>query len=67
MQQRLLKLAHLSKTKMTRHSALQPTSMRAFSTKTRDEMHLNAKWSELAQKELRGKDVKQTLVRETNE
>jgi methylmalonyl-CoA mutase len=30
-------------------------------------MNLNAKWSALAAKELRGKDVKETLVRETNE
>lgn len=30
-------------------------------------MPLNAKWVQMAQKELKGKDVHQTLVRETNE
>jgi methylmalonyl-CoA mutase len=30
-------------------------------------MNLNAKWSALASKELKGKDVKETLIRETNE
>ena len=30
-------------------------------------MKLDAKWEALAAKELKGKDVKETLVRETNE
>ena len=30
-------------------------------------MKLNAKWEALAAKELKGKDIKEVLVRETNE
>jgi len=30
-------------------------------------MTLNESWTKLASKELKGKDVKETLVRETNE
>ena len=38
-----------------------------FTTKNKQEMKLPADWEKLASKELRGKDVKDTLVRETNE
>ena len=39
----------------------------SFAQKTKQEMSLNSHWQKLASKELRGKDVKETLVRETNE
>lgn len=38
-----------------------------FSTLDKKEVKLNAKWEALAAKELKGKDVKETLVKETNE
>ena len=41
--------------------------IRNFASKTKHEMPLNATWMKMAQKELRGKDVHETLVRETNE
>ena len=42
-------------------------SQMSFAQKTKQEMSLNSHWEKLASKELRGKDVKETLVRETNE
>ena len=38
-----------------------------MASKRKEEMNLNAKWVQMASKELKGKDVHQTLVRETNE
>ena len=38
-----------------------------MTTKTKADMKLNEHWQTLAKKELRGKDVHETLVRETNE
>jgi methylmalonyl-CoA mutase N-terminal domain/subunit len=38
-----------------------------FATASKKDMKLNAKWEALAAKELKGHDVKETLVRETNE
>lgn len=43
----------------------QKLAIRAFTSK--NEVNLNEQWLKLASKELKGKDVKQTLVRETNE
>ena len=40
---------------------------RGFSRLDKQAVTLNEKWSAMAQKELKGKDVKETLVRETNE
>ena len=40
---------------------------RVFSTAQKSDMSLNAAWMTMAKKELRGKDVHETLVRETNE
>jgi len=37
------------------------------SSSVKQSFPLNAQWEKLASKELRGKDVKETLVRETNE
>lgn len=38
-----------------------------FATLNKKDVTLNAKWESLAAKELKGKDLKETLVRETNE
>ena len=49
-----------------RTSLLKPCAT-AFTTRSKQDMQINDQWSKLAQKELKGKDVKETLVRETNE
>lgn len=38
-----------------------------FATGSKKDVKLDAKWEPLAAKEVKGKDVKETLVRETNE
>jgi hypothetical protein len=38
-----------------------------FATGIKKDVKLDAKWEALAAKEIKGKDVKETLVRETNE
>jgi methylmalonyl-CoA mutase len=38
-----------------------------FATLNKKDVKLNQKWEALAAKEIKGKDVKETLVRETNE
>ena len=49
-------------------SLIRNTGMhRVFSTGNKQDMTLNATWLTMAKKELRGKDVHETLVRETNE
>lgn len=39
----------------------------SFAQKAKQDHSLNSQWEALASKELRGKDVKDTLIRETNE
>ena len=51
----------------TTTSFFKPNLFRVMASRTKEEMQLNSKWQKMAQKELRGKDVHQTLVRETNE
>lgn len=46
---------------------LAPTQAFSFANPQKQNIKLNEKWSALASKELRGKDLKETLVRETNE
>ena len=47
---------------------LRKQQIRAMATKTRDQMHLDKRWMEMAQKETKGKvDIKKQLIRETNE
>ena len=42
--------------------------VRPFASKTRDQINLDKRWVEMAQKETKGKiDIKQNLIRETNE
>ena len=56
------------KTNMTKTSLLRSNvPFRAFASRTKQEMPLNVDWQKLASRELRGKDVHETLVRETNE
>lgn len=42
-------------------------SKQSFANLNKKEVSLNKKWEGLASKELKGKDVKETLVRQTNE
>ncbi len=42
-------------------------TFRPFAARSKKDMPLNAEWTKMASKELRGKDVHETLVRETNE
>jgi hypothetical protein len=40
----------------------------SFSTKTRDDMTLNARWLAIAEKETKGKiNIKEKLIKESNE
>ena len=56
-------------TARTRPSAMlfKPCSMRGLASRQKSDMTLDPSWTKLASKELRGKDVHETLVRETNE
>ena len=56
-------------TARTRPSAMlfKPYSMRGLASRQKSDMTLDPSWTKLASKELRGKDVHETLVRETNE
>lgn len=41
--------------------------MASFASLNKKDVKLDPKWESLASKELKGKDVKETLIRETNE
>lgn len=65
MQHKLLQYS--LKSNLTRAKFFGNSQMRVLSTRTKQDMSLNADWTKLASKELKGKDVHETLVRETNE
>ncbi len=60
-------LKHTLKSSLTRPKFFTNPALRVLSTRTKQDMSLNEDWKKLASKELRGKDVNETLVRETNE